>query len=446
MKLHLVSMLPVVALSLAPAVALADIIVTDKIVPGAEADPGDRFGQALAVDGASVIVGFPLHGPPSETGAVDIFEESGTGGGYGPPTTLSSPIPEASELFGSSVGIDGTAGRAAVGAPGDDTVGAGMDAGSVSIYEYDTTSGNWQVYSQVFGNPEQTGAQFGTSLSMQGDRFVVGAPRAGSAHVFTRNTGIFCEPNCWVELGAPLAPSSPQGDFDFGAGVDLSGACERIVVASPLEGFFGAAYVFAYNLLGNDTWDLDQVLDSPNPLPGGQFGGQPPGGVAVTCDYVAVAQKNTHQVWVFRAADYGIDAALSEPGQSFSNPPQPSFAYGSSIDLSGERLVVGDPDHDTGRGSQGVVHYYQRVGAADWRRAATFAAPDASGGVEFGAAVQIEGNRLFIGAPGENAVYYVDLDTIAPIPVPMLGPAGFVLLFAVLASIGCVLGAASDNG
>ena len=123
---------------------------------------------------------------------------------------------------------------------------------------------------------------------------------------------------------------------------------------------------------------------------------------------------------MFRTADYGIDATLSEPGLSGS--------YGRSIDLSGERLVVGDPDHDTGRGSQGVVHYYQRIGANNWQRAATFAAPDNSGSVEFGAAVQIEGTRLFIGAPGENAVYYVDLDTVTA--VPMLGPAGLVVLIA----------------
>jgi len=43
------------ALSLAPIVGVADVVISDKITSEGNADPGDEFRSALAVDGGSVV-------------------------------------------------------------------------------------------------------------------------------------------------------------------------------------------------------------------------------------------------------------------------------------------------------------------------------------------------------------------------------------------------------
>ena len=433
MKRYHVLVLFLSALSLAPAVGMADVIVTEKIMIAASSSCCGVFSRGLAANGQSVVAGLDSPGGmPGGSGAVDLFEENAMGDGYTPVDTLFASVPEANQGFGYSVGINGTAGWMAVGVPFHDTAG-GVQSGSVTIYERDDVSGAWSWYSQVFNNPELAGGRFGTSLSMDGNRFVVGSPGytgGGRVSVFKRHPN-FCIPGtCWFSEIALLPPPGSGANDDFGAGVDLAGACEKFVVSAPNRGFYGAAIVYAFNnLLGINTWDVDHIIASPNSLPGGQFGGNISGGVALTCDYVAVAQKNTRQVWVFSAADYGIEAALSEPGNL-------APTYGESIDLSGERLVVADPEFDTGRGSQGVVYYYLRIGPDDWERVATLAAPDGSGFNRFGTAVEIDGDRLFISAPGEDAVYYVDLDSLIPVSVPAIGPAGLATLLSLMGLVG----------
>jgi len=433
MKRYHVLVLFLGALSLVPTVGMADVVVTEKfMVTAGGASSGGEFARALAANGQSVVAGLlSPDGMPNGSGAVDISEENAMGDGYTPVDTLFSSVPQANEGFGHSVGIDGTDGRLVVGVPFKDTPGGGVHAGSVVIYERDG-SGAWSRYMELFNNPEEAGGRLGLSLSMDGDRFVAGSPGysgGGRVQVFKRITN-FCIPGtCWIPETVPMLQPPGSGANDgFGAGVDLAGACEKFVSSAPNRGLSGAAFVYAYNLLGNNTWDLDHILTSPDAVLSGQFGGAISGGVALTCDYVAVAQKNNRQVWVFSAGDYGIEAELSEPGLS--------LAYGESIDLSGKRLVVADPEHDTGRGSQGVVHYYLRIGPNNWERVATFAAPDGSGSNRFGSAVEIDGNMLFISAPGEDAVYYVNLDGLMPVSVPAIGPAGLAFLFALLAAAG----------
>ncbi|NND39045.1 MAG: hypothetical protein HKO06_05580, partial [Pseudomonadales bacterium] len=193
--------------------------------------------------------------------------------------------------------------------------------------------------------------------------------------------------------------------------------------------FGGAVYVYGYDALG-DSWDEEQVLYSPENPAIYMFGNSDPGGVALTCDHVAVSESINRKVYIFNTTNYSIEAELSEPGTS--------FYYGKSIDLFGDKLVVSDPYHDTGRGGQGVVYYYHRVGANNWQLVATFAPPDNLGFIEFGANVHIsDGNRLFIVAPQVDAVYYVDLDDYpVPVTLPLLTPLGYAALSVMLMAIG----------
>lgn len=426
----------VCVLSFMPLAAMADIIVSQKISAGG-GDPQYGFGRALAADGGIVILGDTQRDVTgaSDVGVVEFFEEATTGQGY---EFDQENLPETLQEFqqyGFAVGIDGSERWAAVGAPSHDTASGGGNTGTVFMLEEDD-SGTWTERTRLTPSQELSQAKFGHSLSMEADELVVGAPgwlsSQGLVHVFKKLLPP-CS-TCWLLDGPALRPPDPQNGDNFGAAVDFSKACGRIVVAAPDRDFIGAVYAYRYNLDGNDTWDLEEVVSSPIQLPGAKFGGGTNGeeSVAVTCDHLAVAQTISGKVFVFQTSDWALDAELTELGSVSSG------SYGNSIDLSGDRLVIADPRRDTGRNSEGVVHYYRRVAANDWQLMATFAAPDGSGLIEFGASVTIaDGHMLWIVAPGEDAVYFVDLDAVAT-AVPLVGPAGLAVLFVLLAATGSV--------
>ena len=441
------------------------VVVSDKLTLGL---PGDEFGTSIAGSGGSVVIGAPGYNgststgdPAASSGYAAVFEANPTGVGYTWATSLYSAYPVSYDQFGSSVamgtwnGLSGNPRPEALAAvPQDDTTIQYPNAGQVSIHRVNDSTGLWQLRQQLEATPPLGQSYFGSSMELDGDRLVVGAygygSNSGAVWVFKR----YAQPCslCWIvdslSSGDPIPypDPAPSAGARFGAGVDIADACGRIAVAAPdIDNRRGAVYAYKYDLLGNNTWDPEQVLTSPSPSPGyGQRfggGGGPylSGGVSLTCDYLAVSDTlGANKVWVYRTADYAVEAGLG-PGL-----PSVSFTYGASIDLSGERLVVGDPNRPpTGSGSLGAVEYYQRVGVGDWVLVATFIPPDNLGSIDFGREVKIlDGNILWIGAPdrghtGPGEAYFVNLDewTLAT-PVPLLAPVGYAALLALLAASG----------
>ena len=76
--------------------------------------------------------------------------------------------------------------------------------------------------------------------------------------------------------------------------------------------------------------------------------------------------------------------------------------FGSSVAISGDTVVVGAPDHDTGGKTDGGQAYvYVRSGTV-WTEQATLAASDGAQYDEFGSSVAISGDTVVVGAPGHD--------------------------------------------
>lgn len=74
-----------------------------------------------------------------------------------------------------------------------------------------------------------------------------------------------------------------------------------------------------------------------------------------------------------------------------------------SLDLSGETLVVGEPNAPRPNGGNaGLVHVFVRVGTM-WSLQATLRAHNAEDADKFGQSVAIHGDRIVVGAPGEDS-------------------------------------------
>jgi len=153
------------------------------VAAGAEAD--DRFGQSVGLFGDTAVVGAPYVDQvlgDNNTGAVYVFIRSGAS--WSQQAMLTASDAAANDELGDAVALDGN--TVVVGAYSDDLVGA-MNAGSAYVFVRSGIS--WLQQAKLVGTGGTTGDQFGNSVAVSGDFIVIGSVTdgAGSAYVFLRD-------------------------------------------------------------------------------------------------------------------------------------------------------------------------------------------------------------------------------------------------------------------
>jgi hypothetical protein len=155
-------------------------------ITASDAAPEARFGNAVAIDGDTAVVGAysasDHHG--EDSGAAYVFER--TGDVWIEKAKLNASDGAMSDLFGYSVAI--YADSAMVGAVGDDD--NGESSGSVYIFR-DDGNGNWIEIDKITASDGAHGDSFGCSVAIDGDTAIVGASgddniveNSGSAYLF----------------------------------------------------------------------------------------------------------------------------------------------------------------------------------------------------------------------------------------------------------------------
>ena len=209
---------------------------------------GDKLGASVAFDGMDAVLGAP--GAQQNTGAAYLFHEI-TPGDWQQQQVLQAHESGPNDAFGTSVSIDGA--TALVGAP--HTPVALKSAGAPPIttsfagvaYTFVRTgqpikSGRAWAEQAVLSAPSfTTGAAFGTSVSLDGNLALIGAPfdkngaGVGAAYLSTRTT---------TGWGAPVALPTPAEANQLGGSVSLgsAGGQTRAVV-----GDYGAQAAFVYS-------------------------------------------------------------------------------------------------------------------------------------------------------------------------------------------------------
>lgn len=203
----------------------------EKLISGAN---GDLFGSAVAVSGKIAFVGAPWTtiGGTDWEGAVYVFSYNGAA--WSEPATLTGGDGDYfGDLFGDSLAFDGT--TAVIGAPGA-TVEGFLGAGAAYVY---TGSGvAWSEEAKLTASDYWTASNFAKSVAVHGDTVLSAMPpafggsaahlsekaqlsasnygtvepRPGAVYVYTRNGSV------WSEQ-AKLAPS--DGNVHFGRTVAL---------------------------------------------------------------------------------------------------------------------------------------------------------------------------------------------------------------------------------
>lgn len=217
----------------------------------------DQLGIAVAVDGAEVLVG--AYGAAFYTGAVYAFAESG--GSWTQTQKLVADDAAQQADFGVSVALDGT--TALIGAYGDASYQG-------AAYVFGEDAGTWSQSQKLVASDGAANAHFGISVALKGSRALVGAEGAtvganshqGEAYAFANAGGV------WAETQQLVASNGVAWDY-FGRSVALDGT-NAAVGAYGVNAQQGGAYLFASD--GSGAWSETQALTASDGAGGDQYG------------------------------------------------------------------------------------------------------------------------------------------------------------------------------
>ncbi len=294
--------------------------------------------------------------------------------------------------FGLAIAISGD--TALVGAPYDDD--AGYSSGAAYIFQYDPAGPGWVQVAKLAASDASAAQSFGQAVALAGDTAIVGAPvvvPGGAAYVFQRDQG---GPGAWGQVAKVTGLDTTWNDY-FGYSLGLDG--DTLVVGAYAGGDYdGRAYVFSRDAGGTGAWGQVAYLAASDVQPYDYFGSA----VAVSGDTAIIGacgagDNSTGAAYIFRR-DQGGPGAWGEVTKLTLAGGQGTDWFGLPVVIAGDTAVVSAP----GRAPDGAAYlFYRDLGGPDaWGQAGQVSSGDPLLGSGFGAALDIRGDTLAVGAPG----------------------------------------------
>ncbi len=362
-------------------------VETAKLTP-ADGAASDQFGNSVSLLGDRALVGaIGDAGNGSNSGSAYVFDFDGTS--WAETVKLTPADGAAFDQFGYSVSLSG--GRALVGAYLDDDNGS--NSGSAYVFDFDGTS--WAETAKLTPADGAANDQFGYSVSLSGDRALVGAyrdadngPFSGSAYVFD------FDGTSWAET-AKLTPADGAAFDQFGFAVSLSGA--RALVGARVDddngSGSGSAYVFDFD---GTSWAETAKLTPADGAASNQFGNS----VSLSGDRAMVGATGDDENGNNSGSAYVFDFNGTSWAETAKLTPADGAAgdlFGRSVSLSGDRALVGalfDDDNGADSGSAYVFDFNGR----SWAETAKLTPVDGAANDRFGLSVSLSGDRALVGA------------------------------------------------
>lgn len=360
-----------------------------------DAGPTDYFGQAVALDGDTAVVGASSEDVGfGNTGALYVY--IGSGASWSEQAKLVAADRRAGDRLGSAVAVQGD--RCVATAWGDDLVDFSLK-NEGSAYVFSRTGTAWAEEAKLFASDAAPGDMFGLSLALDGDTVVVGAPYrddlgpdAGAAYVFVRSG------SSWAQEAKLVAADGAFRDH-FGMAVAISG--DTIVVGAyrhdhPLSNC-GTAYVFVRSA---SVWTQQSELTASDAAQNDVFGHA----VAVVGDRIAVGAPGDDDLGTNSGSCYVFDRSGTSWAQSaklHAADGGPFDSFGRNLALSGSLLAAAaTDDNHAGPGAGSAYAFWS--GGATWAQTAKLVMPDATTGDFFGQSVGVSGSSIVVGSAGDD--------------------------------------------
>ncbi len=334
---------------------------------------GDYFGEAIAYDGNTAVIGAPDQGE----GAVYIFTKDGTS--WTEQTKLTAPSDGGSlsvpAQFGVTLAI--SANTVLVGEPGFNN-----NVGEAVIFTREGTA--WIKQATLSGAIDDK--SFGV-VALNGDIALVGAPstanQKGVVYVFTRAG------TAW-RARAILSPRDTIAGDLFGHDVTLVGNMAFISAPGKNVGA-GTVYVFVNN---GTQWVQTAELTANDREAGAAFGVSPQqSGKALLIGAPGKA-KNVGAVYALIGAGASwVQTQIMSPLDK-TDPER----FGEPISIDGTTALIGASQKSS---ANGLVYVFGYNGTT-WKALQGLSSDNLMPGDQFGYSITFQGNIALIAAPGKN--------------------------------------------
>jgi len=300
------------------------------------------------------------------------------------------------DQFGSSLSISGS--RALAGTADEDILG--QNSGAARIFGYDSASGTWLKEAKLIASDSSNGDYFGYSVSILGDKAIVGAPfdddygpDSGSAYVFSYDS----VSGTWYEE-AKLIASDGEALDEFGRSVSISGTCALVGAyrGNGIVSDSGAAYLFRYDSVSG-TWQEEAILFASDGADSDRFGAS----VALYDDWALVGAVSDDDYGVSSGSAYifaydSVSGTWREEAKLLASDGAAWDYFGESVAIHGDKALIGSSGSGNDSGSAYLFCYDSVSGT--WQEETKLTASDGSGGDAFGGSVAIHGTRALGGA------------------------------------------------
>ncbi len=358
------------------------------------------FGYAIAMDRDTAIVGaLGDRGDGGEAGdrrgAAYIYTRDMVGN-WIEQAKLVPSLSGSDHQFGYSVDIDGD--TAIVGIFEED-VNPVED--SAYIFTRDA-SGIWSEQAVLRASDGIFGDGFSASVAIDGDTAFVGTrPETftgfvdlpGAVYVFTRDAS-----GNWTEQAKLFASDGAIGDT-FGRNLDLNGDIAIIGRHTNDKDGTGtvraSAYIFTRDVFGNWT-EQTKILASKRTEFVGEFGPTRPVAIKGATAVISAGEGEDGKGLVFvyqqTSGVWSVQAELSNSDGVNDD------GFGSSLELWGDTVVIGAPQHPGGAGNRsGAAYAFTRNTSGQWEETKLLPSDGASGD-GFGQSVAFNQNTVIVGA------------------------------------------------
>ena len=342
----------------------------DQEVTGNGAEAYDRIGEAVAIDGDTMVVGAPFD--DFSAGSAYVFER--TGSGWIQRANLTSTSDSIHEIgFGSAVAISGD--TIVVGAPLETPDDSDFDLfSSGAAYVFERSGSNWNLRERL-SRPGEAGAglEFGRSLAVDGDTIAVGALGA-TTYLFERSG------SNWDFQSALQSPNAEVNGLDVAIDGNTIVASSEIRTTDSRQ---ATADVFTNN---GTAWIHQDTLVTSAPT---QFGGT---NHALDIDGNTISALGDEGTLIF-----------TRSGSSWNE--RTTIPYRGPVSLADNILTIGQP----GNGDDGSAVVFGGSGS-NWFELTKLVPSDSgsfnsfAGGPNGDNPIDSDGGTIVVGAPFDRSV------------------------------------------
>lgn len=356
----------------------------------------DYFGKAVAVSGDTVAVGAPQDdiGANSDQGSIHVFVRNGTSWAFQQKLTASDGM--GADQLGFALALEGDTLVA-----GAYTVGSSRGA----VYVFTRSGTAWTQQPRLLAPDGAGNDQFGYAVALSGGTLLVGAhyddTARGSAYVFTRAGAA---PNTSWTFQQKLTASDGAALDRFGASVAIHGDTAAVgALNHDVNGRTdqGSAYVFTRS---GTVWTQQPQITASDGAAGDEFGSA----VALHGDTLAVgawafgnAPNRPGSVYIFARNGTAPNAAWAQRQRLVPTDAKGNDGFGQSVALSADLLVAGGYGAtDSNPRTQGRAYVFTRRGA--WVQQQKLTVSERTINDYFGWAVALSGDMVVVGAPQDD--------------------------------------------